>query len=67
MKLKIIGLCLLLSGCSFFTNRAKKEVLQDADKELDSLIELQEKDCNSFSQKLRGLKEKVKQEMERLK
>lgn len=65
-KIAVFVLVGMLSGCAFFTNKAKKEVLQSADKELDSLIADHNKDCEGFGARLQALKAKVKAEMEKL-
>lgn len=72
MKANLIAISILAfsvcgTGCSFFTNRAKREVLVSADKELDGLIADHQKGCLDFSQRLSGLKERVRKELEKLK
>lgn len=56
-----------MTGCSFFTNKAKREVLVRADKELDALIADRNADCDTFRARLQGLKAKVKADMDSLK
>ena len=57
----------LLSGCGILTKRAKRDVLQNADKELTSILEDREKDCDLLLSRLRTLKQKVVQELEKVK
>ena len=69
MKTKIVVglLALSMTGCAFFTNKAKRGVLQEADKELDGLIEAQKSDCDLMATRLGTLKQKVLQELAKVK
>ena len=66
-KLTVLALSFALSGCAFLTNRAKRDVLQSADKELDSLISDHNENCQSFGDRLKVLKAKVRFELEKVK
>lgn len=69
-KIIALFLALTLTGCSYlqkFQNKGKRETLQSADKELDSLIKDQSVNCDTWHARLVALKAKVKAEIDQLK
>ena len=59
MKLLTLLLIPLVIGCAGIRNEARRDVLKEADKQLDSLIEIQKQDCEEYATRLRTLKQKV--------
>ena len=58
----LIGL-MCLPGCAYFTNRAKRDLLIQAEGEVDGLIKDHQKGCMDFAQRLQLLKARVQKSL----